>query len=93
MSTIELVERGLLPDALVRQGIRRLCAARLEEEGIADPARHSPPRPCPKGRLGHDERVVGDDKAGVPRGADILFDKAAAEMRAGRMNALAAPVG
>jgi cyclopropane-fatty-acyl-phospholipid synthase len=25
-------ERGLLPDALIRQGIRRLCAARLREE-------------------------------------------------------------
>jgi cyclopropane-fatty-acyl-phospholipid synthase len=39
MSTIELVERGLVPDALVRQGIRRLCATRLEEEGMFDPAR------------------------------------------------------
>ncbi len=27
---IELMERGLLPDAAVRAGIRRLCAARLE---------------------------------------------------------------
>lgn len=39
MSTLDLVERGLVPDALVRHGIRRLCAARLQEEGIADPAR------------------------------------------------------
>jgi cyclopropane-fatty-acyl-phospholipid synthase len=29
---IDLAERGLLPDALVRSGIRRLCAARLREE-------------------------------------------------------------
>jgi len=27
-----LAERGLVPDALLRQGIRRLCAQRLEEE-------------------------------------------------------------
>jgi cyclopropane-fatty-acyl-phospholipid synthase len=39
MSTLELAERGLVPDALVRHGIRRLCARRLQEEGIADPAR------------------------------------------------------
>lgn len=29
---IELVERGLSPDAMVRWGIRRLCAKRLQEE-------------------------------------------------------------
>lgn len=29
---LSCVERGLFPDALVRLGIRRLCAARLEEE-------------------------------------------------------------
>jgi cyclopropane-fatty-acyl-phospholipid synthase len=39
MSTIDLVERGLVPDALVRHGIRRLCARRLEEEGATDVAR------------------------------------------------------
>lgn len=33
-----LAERGLLPDALLRHGIRRLCAQRLREEYIADPA-------------------------------------------------------
>ena len=36
MSTIELVERGLVPDAVVRHGIRRLCARRLDEEGYFD---------------------------------------------------------
>ena len=30
---IELAERGLLPDAAIRLGIRRLCAQRLREEG------------------------------------------------------------
>jgi cyclopropane-fatty-acyl-phospholipid synthase len=33
MSIIELCERGLVPDALTRYGIRRLCAQRLREEG------------------------------------------------------------
>ncbi len=28
---LQLAEKGLLPDALIRQGIRRLCAVRLEE--------------------------------------------------------------
>ncbi len=36
MSLIDLVERGLLPDALTRYGIRRLCAQRLVEEGLDD---------------------------------------------------------
>jgi cyclopropane-fatty-acyl-phospholipid synthase len=39
MSIIELAERGLVPDAIVRRGIRRLCARRLEEEGSSDPVR------------------------------------------------------
>jgi cyclopropane-fatty-acyl-phospholipid synthase len=38
MSMIELCERGLVPDALTRYGIRRLCARRLEEEGKDRPA-------------------------------------------------------
>jgi len=38
MSLIELCERGLVPDALTRYGIRRLCAQRLREEGIDRPA-------------------------------------------------------
>lgn len=33
-----LAERGWLPDALVRAGIRRLCAQRLADEAAADPA-------------------------------------------------------
>ena len=33
MSLIEIAERGLLPDALIRHGIRRLCARRLVDEG------------------------------------------------------------
>ena len=37
MSMIELCERGLLPDALTRYGIRRLCERRLQEEGNARP--------------------------------------------------------
>ena len=36
MSLIELCERGLIPDALTRQGIRRLCAQRLVDEGAED---------------------------------------------------------
>ena len=36
MSLIDLAERGLLPDALVRLGIRRLCGQRLREEGDGD---------------------------------------------------------
>jgi cyclopropane-fatty-acyl-phospholipid synthase len=39
MSMIEFCERGLLPDALTRYGIRRLCAQRLREEGRNAPAR------------------------------------------------------
>ena len=29
-----LAERGLLPDAAVRHGIRRMCAQRLAEEAV-----------------------------------------------------------
>ncbi len=36
MSLIDLCERGLVPDALTRFGIRRLCAQRLREEGAGD---------------------------------------------------------
>ena len=32
-----LAERGLLPDALLRAGIRRMCAQRLREEHALDP--------------------------------------------------------
>jgi cyclopropane-fatty-acyl-phospholipid synthase len=39
MSLIELCERGIVPDALTRFGIRRLCAQRLREEGRDAPAR------------------------------------------------------
>jgi cyclopropane-fatty-acyl-phospholipid synthase len=39
MSPIAWVERGLVPDALVRAGIRRLCEQRLREIAAADPAR------------------------------------------------------
>jgi len=35
---LELAERGLLPDAAIRHGIRRLCRARLREETAMDPA-------------------------------------------------------
>jgi cyclopropane-fatty-acyl-phospholipid synthase len=38
MDTIDLAERALLPDALIRYGIRRLCAQRLREEGATDAA-------------------------------------------------------
>jgi cyclopropane-fatty-acyl-phospholipid synthase len=33
-----LLDRGLLPDALVRWGIRRICAARLRQESAGGPA-------------------------------------------------------
>ena len=37
MSLIELAERGFLPDALLRFGMRRLCAERLREERTGGP--------------------------------------------------------
>jgi cyclopropane-fatty-acyl-phospholipid synthase len=37
MSLIDLVERGLVPDALTRHGIRQLCRQRLVSEGSKDP--------------------------------------------------------
>src|SRR5437762_10453659 len=52
--------------------------------GIVDPAKRG---------LRHDQRVVRDNKPRVPRRPHILLDKAAAEMRAGSVDALAAPVG
>ncbi len=36
MSLIDLCERGLIPDALTRYGIRRLCTQRLRDEGADD---------------------------------------------------------
>ena len=36
MSLIDLSERGRIPDALIRLGIRRLCAQRLREEGASN---------------------------------------------------------
>jgi cyclopropane-fatty-acyl-phospholipid synthase len=36
MSLIDWCERGLVPDALIRVGIRRLCAQRLREEYAGD---------------------------------------------------------
>ena len=33
-----LAERGLMPDVLLRAGIRRMCAARLRDEHAGDPA-------------------------------------------------------
>src|SRR6185312_1143346 len=36
LSPLRLAERGLLPDALLRLGIRRLCAQRLREERAGD---------------------------------------------------------
>jgi cyclopropane-fatty-acyl-phospholipid synthase len=39
MDLIELCERGLVPDALTRFGIRRLCAQRLRDEGAGDAER------------------------------------------------------
>ena len=39
MNPIELCERGWVPDAITRIGIRRLCRARLREEQATDPAR------------------------------------------------------
>lgn len=38
---IAWAERGLVPDAALRAGIRRLCAQRLHEES-AGVSRHSP---------------------------------------------------
>ena len=37
LAPIALAERGLLPDALIRAGIRRLCAQRLRDEHSDDP--------------------------------------------------------
>jgi cyclopropane-fatty-acyl-phospholipid synthase len=36
MSLIDLAERGLVPDAVLRHGIRRLCRQRLLDEGLLD---------------------------------------------------------
>jgi cyclopropane-fatty-acyl-phospholipid synthase len=36
MNPIDLCERGFVPDALLRQGIRRLCAQRLRDERAGD---------------------------------------------------------
>src|SRR3546814_2145879 len=36
MNVIDAAERGLLPDALLRLGIRRLCARRLRDEHLDD---------------------------------------------------------
>ncbi|GAA4869724.1 cyclopropane-fatty-acyl-phospholipid synthase family protein [Luteimonas vadosa] len=36
MSLIDLAERGLLPDAAIRAGIRKLCAKRLHDEHSGD---------------------------------------------------------
>ena len=52
--------------------------------GIVEPAER---------RLRHDQRMVGDDEPRMAGGAHVLLDKAAAEMRAGGMDAFAAPVG
>lgn len=42
MNVIDLCERGLVPDALARYGMRRLIARRLAEESAGDPAaRHA----------------------------------------------------
>jgi cyclopropane-fatty-acyl-phospholipid synthase len=38
MTLIDLCERGWIPDALLRHGIRRLCATRLADEGADDAA-------------------------------------------------------
>ena len=38
MTLIDLAERGWIPDALLRHGIRRLCARRLADEGAGDAA-------------------------------------------------------
>lgn len=39
MNLINFAERGYLPDALLRYGIRRLCQQRLDDEGAQDCAR------------------------------------------------------
>ena len=44
-------------------------------------------------RLHHHQRVVGDDDVGLPRAADRAFDIAFPIVFAGRIDALAAPVG
>ena len=35
-TSIQWIERGLVPDALIRAGIRRLCDQRLAETGAGD---------------------------------------------------------
>src|SRR5271169_5163127 len=46
-----------------------------------------------KSGLRHDQRMIGHNDPGLPRLADVLFDEAAAKMRAGRVYALAAAIG
>ncbi|MBP7891289.1 MAG: class I SAM-dependent methyltransferase, partial [Arenimonas sp.] len=36
MSLLDFAERGLLPDAIIRYGIRQLCRQRLQDEGFTD---------------------------------------------------------
>ena len=49
-------------------------------------------QPAPRG-LGHHQRMVGDHKLRGSRAADRVFDEAAPPVRAGGVDALAAPVG
>lgn len=41
MTAIQLAEKGLLPDVLIRYGIRRLCRQRLREERASDVEKYS----------------------------------------------------
>ena len=43
--------------------------------------------------LRHDQRMISDNDARLPRLADVLLDETAAKMRAGRVYALAAAIG
>jgi len=44
------LDRDILPDWLIRQGIRRLVSGRLGEEDLGDAGSYSPARPHPRRR-------------------------------------------
>jgi cyclopropane-fatty-acyl-phospholipid synthase len=65
MNVIDLAERGILPDCLIRIGIRRLLAARLREEERQDHASPGEPLRQFVGELRRSPIAVATDAANV----------------------------
>ena len=85
--------------------LRRLAPGQLEREGAVGGVEHvvalvediarrqvAVVEPAER-RLDHHQRMVGDDDARAARAAHALLDEAAVVMRAGAVDAFAAPVG